>query len=206
MPRKELFGREYFEEGQWKPHDSYEYWWPRIGLVLQYRRGGAVLDIGCAYGIFLKHLPDSFEKYGMDISRFAIQRAKSYLRNVVVADVEEGIPFRREFDVITCFDVLEHLREPKRAMASIRRSLRKQGIAIIDTMLDTLFYRLTKPVFDRDPSHISIPTPEDIGLWFKNFVILKKICFLGVGPLEKFCLHVAPHVLARRVRLVVTKV
>jgi SAM-dependent methyltransferase len=38
----------------------------------------------------------------------------------------------RSFDLITCFDVLEHVVEPKRFLSNIRRHLAHGGLAIID--------------------------------------------------------------------------
>lgn len=56
-----------------------------------------------------------------------IAEAKSGAQ-VFVGDVLEA-PFRREsFDVITCFDVLEHLYEPRRVVAKVGEWLKPGGI------------------------------------------------------------------------------
>src|ERR1017187_2295335 len=56
-----------------------------------------------------------------------IAEAKSGAQ-VFVGDILEA-PFRREsFDVITCFDVLEHLHEPRRVMTKVGEWLKPGGI------------------------------------------------------------------------------
>lgn len=67
-----------------------------------------VLDIGCALGFLVQGFNDiGIETYGIDISKWAIKHAKP---NCQVVDITKGIPFEDNyFDLVTCFDILEHI-------------------------------------------------------------------------------------------------
>lgn len=68
-----------------------------------------VLDIGCALGFHVQGFRDNqVEAYGVDISEWAIKHGKP---NCQVIDItEQKLPFEDNFfDLITCFDVLEHI-------------------------------------------------------------------------------------------------
>jgi SAM-dependent methyltransferase len=105
-------------------------WGFRKVALDKYKQTGALLDLGCSSGSFLEFIQsESWKLYGIEMSaeeaRIAEQRSKA---KVFVGDVLDA-PFAREsFDVITCFDVLEHLYEPKRVMARVAEWLRPGGI------------------------------------------------------------------------------
>ena len=131
-----MFDKSYFsgkDSGYKNGYDSLKNktrWNPFVKEVLRFKNKGIVLDIGCAFGFFLKYLPN-FKRYGIDISSYAIERAKT-TPNVkfIVHDIEEKTNFKKNyFDVITAFDVLEHLNKPYNVLVEIRRLLKKDGIA-----------------------------------------------------------------------------
>ena len=103
--------------------NSPDRWEDRKAALTPYKQSGALLDLGCSSGSFLEFLrSESWKLYGIEMSaecaRTRRQRASA---QVFVGDILDA-PFRREsFDVITCFDVLEHLYEPRRVMATRRR-------------------------------------------------------------------------------------
>ena len=94
-------------------------------------KAGKVLDVGCAYGFMLEKFPDTFEKFGIDISDYAIAEAKKRLLNAIltVSNIEDVLPFTEEFfDIVICNDVLEHLENPENALNNIQRVLKRGGI------------------------------------------------------------------------------
>jgi SAM-dependent methyltransferase len=105
--------------------------WEAHGKKLtQYKQSGAVLDLGCSSGAFLESLKgESWERYGIEMSAECARRAEARTgAHVFVGDITEA-PFpAASFDVITCFDVLEHLYEPRRVLAKVREWLRPGGI------------------------------------------------------------------------------
>jgi len=93
---------------------------------------GKLLDIGCGAGDF----PEAFNYYlpnlkitAIDLSKKAIEKAKK--RNIkakfIVASAEK-LPFKdNSFDVVTCFDVLEHVKSPEKMLGEIQRVLKPGG-------------------------------------------------------------------------------
>jgi len=65
-----------------------------------------ILDVGCWRGDFLNSLPDTFDKTGVDI---CIEPLKNVRAKTISCSIEE-LPFpSNSFDLVTCFEVLEHL-------------------------------------------------------------------------------------------------
>jgi SAM-dependent methyltransferase len=112
--------------GQNSPHR----WRARQAALTPHKQSGAILDLGCSSGSFLGSLRgEGWKLHGIEMSKECakIAEAKSGAQ-VFVGDILEA-PFRREsFDVITCFDVLEHLYEPRRVMAKVGEWLKPSGI------------------------------------------------------------------------------
>jgi SAM-dependent methyltransferase len=102
------------------------------------------LDIGCATGFVVEALLElGYDAWGTDLSYWAVehpaQGAKGRLRQ---GDLMEGLPFlNREFDVVTCLEVLEHM-EPDMIPAvlnEIRRVTAKYVVATIPSFGDNQF-------------------------------------------------------------------
>jgi SAM-dependent methyltransferase len=105
-------------------------WEFRKETVAQYKHSGALLDLGCSSGSFLESLPrDSWKLYGIEMSAEGARTAETRTgAQVFVGDILDA-PFGPEsFDVITCFDVLEHLYEPRMVMARVGEWLKPGGI------------------------------------------------------------------------------
>jgi len=84
--------------------------------------GKMALDVGCGSGKRLLALSLlGYDVYGFDVSAEAVREAYKlgFQRKVLQWDVEESIPFNEEFDLVTCFSVLEHLYHPQRALTNI---------------------------------------------------------------------------------------
>ena len=66
----------------------------------------SILDVGCGAGDFLNHVPDSYQKVGVDFCAEPLR----LLRSPVVIGRIGALPFDSEqFDLVTCFELLEHL-------------------------------------------------------------------------------------------------
>ncbi len=106
-----------------------------------------ILDVGCNSGTFTKQIYNVFPEskiYGIDISRKAISYAKRKYKkiNFSVARAEK-LPFRNNsFDLVTCFEVLEHVDEPAKIINEISRVLRKKGNMIIIVPTENFLFRI----------------------------------------------------------------
>jgi SAM-dependent methyltransferase len=110
--------------------DSLAHWGFRKEAVAQYKQSGTLLDLGCSSGSFLEFMrSESWKLYGIEMSAEGARTAQGRSgAQVFVGDILDA-PFPREsFDVITCFDVLEHVYEPRRVMARVSEWLKPGGI------------------------------------------------------------------------------
>jgi len=105
-------------------------WIEHQRIVSQYKQRGAALDIGCSSGSFLASYPKgAWSLSGIEISAPEAELARARTgANVFVGDILDA-PFPAEsFDVVTSFDVLEHLHQPKASMEKIWHWLKPGGI------------------------------------------------------------------------------
>ena len=83
------------------------------------------LDIGCAFGYLVSSLRNfGIEAFGVDSSEYAISKVEGITKCFVeVSNLPDLIlpnSFPRNFDLITCIEVLEHLSEEE-AVRSVKR-------------------------------------------------------------------------------------
>ena len=105
-------------------------WGDRGDTLGRYKQSGALLDLGCSSGSFLEYIrSESWKLYGVEMSPEEARKAESRTGAQVFVGMVSDAPFAPEsFDVITCFDVLEHLYEPQRVMANVKAWLKPGGI------------------------------------------------------------------------------
>jgi SAM-dependent methyltransferase len=113
--------------------NSPERWRDRKAALTPYKQSGTLLDLGCNSGSFLAFMRSaSWKLYGIEMSAEGARTAEARSEaQVFVGDILDA-PFPREsFDVITRFDVLEHLYEPRRVMARVGEWLKPGGILYV---------------------------------------------------------------------------
>jgi SAM-dependent methyltransferase len=109
----------------------------RLASIEKYfARPGNLLDYGCAVGLFVKVAKEAgWAAKGYERSTWAAD----YGRNVLGVDIELGdgrkSSFQPEsFDVVTLWDVVEHLSNPRRVLESVKSWLCPGGIAVVTTV------------------------------------------------------------------------
>src|SRR6478672_4714925 len=98
--------------------------------------GHEVLDVGCADGDVGRLLQESGNRVsGLDRDEEAAEKARADLERVVVADLDRCSLLDHfepaSFDVVVLADVLEHLREPARALRDATELLREGGRLVL---------------------------------------------------------------------------
>lgn len=127
---------------------------------------GRLLDIGCATGIFLKTASSFYDCTGLDISRYAIEFAvNNYGVNAVcgtIFDVDFGSQL---FDMITMWDVIEHVRDPNKYVEKVSRLIQPNGLLVLSTgNVESLMFKLQKKNWHLliPPLHLFYFSPKTI--------------------------------------------
>jgi 2-polyprenyl-3-methyl-5-hydroxy-6-metoxy-1,4-benzoquinol methylase len=108
--------------------------------------GRDLLDVGCHAGFFLELARErGFRVAGVEPSRWAAEHAEATLGLAVFNGPIERYQTDRRFDVITLWDVIEHLEDPVGVLKRVRELLRPQGLLAFTTHnLDSLAARLLR--------------------------------------------------------------
>ena len=157
--------RDYFRQN---PAHKLEFYRSVVEQHLPSRRPTRVLDIGCGLGGFLACLrasdPDRtrFDLAGVDVSEFAIATNSSTYPDekfsVCPAEGIEGLG--QTFEIVTAFDVLEHLPRPDDAAAAISKSIVQDGaVILVVPVYDGPFGPVVK-LLDKDESHLQLQSRQ----------------------------------------------
>jgi SAM-dependent methyltransferase len=94
--------------------------------------GGAILDVGCGTGFVLEELKDRYEVHGLDAAEVAVDFChQKGLPNVHLGILGETDFGRRDFDLVTFLDVIEHLDDDVAAMKNARALMKKDGLLLV---------------------------------------------------------------------------
>jgi 2-polyprenyl-3-methyl-5-hydroxy-6-metoxy-1,4-benzoquinol methylase len=99
-------------------------------------RGGRLLDVGASAGFFVEQALDAgFDAYGVELSNEAVSSASPRVRErLTVGDVNAlALEVTTPFDVVTAFDLIEHVFDPVRFLQEIRRVARPGALLVITT-------------------------------------------------------------------------
>jgi 2-polyprenyl-3-methyl-5-hydroxy-6-metoxy-1,4-benzoquinol methylase len=119
----------------------------RAGLALigtHGLRAGSLLDVGCATGSFLSVAKAAgWDCRGVEVSAFAAAQARERTGCEVFSGRLEDAPFgSAAFDVITMWDLLEHLPDPLSGLKTARRLLKPSGLLLVNTPNENSLLRL----------------------------------------------------------------
>ncbi|MBI3940130.1 MAG: class I SAM-dependent methyltransferase [Acidobacteria bacterium] len=143
----------YPKEGYGAHPPDWKSWLKRLDTQLC--QGDRWLDLGCAYGFLVeKARGQGYRAMGCDISRYALVQSPG-LRGFLTEADALALPFRSEsLDLVTAFDVLEHLESPRQTIREMHRCLAPAGLAIITTPDPCRFSRVEPThVYERPPGH-----------------------------------------------------
>lgn len=120
-------------------------------LLGRISKGVKILEVGCSSGHLLRTLAAiglDVEYTGVDIDQYAIEKGTRFLEKNSITGIKkarlmvsgaENLPFQdEEFDVAISLNVLEHLKEPRKAISELLRCS-KQLVIIRTLMSDQTF-------------------------------------------------------------------
>lgn len=144
-------------------------------------RTSRLLEVGCAYGFFLREAAAKFEVTGIEIAEVAVEACKQAGLARVYCGTLDSVALDElgQFDIIVMLDVIEHLENPQCDMARLARMLRPGGVIVLSTgdfsapvaRLMQRRWRLMTP-----PQHLSFFTPKSIaGLARQNGLAVESL-------------------------------
>ena len=150
----------------------------RVPLLMEHgaTAGGRWLDVGCADGRFvLGAITKGFDAYGVERSAEARTMAaeEPKLAGRVFASMDEALS-HGPFDVITAWDVLEHLAAPIATLESLRAHLAPHGlVGAVVPVIDNVTARRWPAMWDqyKPPEH----------LWFFSRASLERALTRSIG-------------------------
>ena len=93
-----------------------------------------LLDVGACAGLFLSSLPAGWKSFAIEPSAAAGETLAAMGVPVIGRFLEPASPeYSRQMDVVTLFDVFEHLRQPGRCLTHACSYLKPGGYLIVST-------------------------------------------------------------------------
>ncbi|MFZ2621014.1 MAG: class I SAM-dependent methyltransferase [Minisyncoccia bacterium] len=128
---------------------------------------GTLLDVGSATGFFMDIAKKrGFEVVGVELSNYAAEIGRAKGLTIVASDLK-GAHFNNDkFDVITMFDVLEHVPNPKDFLLEAKRILKPGGFLVINTPNgDSVVARVLGSRWHLivPPEHLYYFSPKNVG-------------------------------------------
>ena len=103
-------------------------------LARRFAPGSRLLEVGCAYGYFLKEAARHFAVYGLEISEAAVAECRrNGLHEVRCGTLQTGATFDQGFDAIVLLDVIEHLVDPREDLGHLAALLNPGGVIVLTT-------------------------------------------------------------------------
>jgi SAM-dependent methyltransferase len=139
----------------------------------RFREGNRILDMGCGIGFFLEEAQSrGWDAFGSELESRAVEINRAKGLNCVQAPIDADTFEPGSFDVITAFEVVEHLRDPLAEAAVIARALRPGGLFYCTTPNFGSLSRRT--LRDRwsviaYPEHLTYFTPPTLRSWLGRF-------------------------------------
>ena len=182
------FMQERYVPYTWSVISAYEHF-PRYELSKEFIEDKDVLDFGCGTGYGSATLADAGARSvtGIDIDEKALEYARNnhkfenlnFIRNAQLADdIKDD-----SFDVITCYEMIEHVgeKEQERMLANFSRLLRNNGIFLGSTPNPVVTAK-----YGDNPYHIYEMTRDEFEAKLKKYFNYVTIVDQWVSPAVTF--------------------
>jgi SAM-dependent methyltransferase len=135
-----------------------------------FRKTNKILDIGCGTGFFLEVAKEKgWEVYGTEFTDEAVTICKNKGINMQKGRLTADWYNPEQFDIITSFEVLEHIYNPIEEVQNIHTILRKGGLFYLTTPNFNAVERyMLKDNYNviEYPEHLSYYTPKTLNYLF----------------------------------------
>lgn len=169
----------YYDERKAENYSGFV-WEKRIKIIRKYIKSGNFLDVGCAFGGFLKKASVYFIPHGVELSEYSGKHAKAMFGENIHIGTLNKHPFESGyFSVITMIELIEHAADPVFLLNESYKLLRKGGLLLIQTAnMNGMQAKLLKDNYAMYmPGHLSYFTRHNLT------ELLRKI---GFGKIQVF--------------------
>ena len=103
-----------------------------LEMIAKYKSTGAILDIGCSSGLFLDIAASKYSSYGIELNEADVRIARSKGHHVWDQPIEiVAFGDNDKFDIITLWDVFEHIKDGKTYLQNLKVRLQEDGIVFL---------------------------------------------------------------------------
>lgn len=161
------------------PDKKLDHYLATIDSHLSQQRDIRLLDIGCGRGAFLRRASEVFPDWkldGTDIDEQGVAYSRQLVPSATIqqADATDRLFEDETFDVVTAWDLLEHVTKPDGVFAVVSQILKPNGIF---TLVVPVYDGITGPLIrhlDQDHTHIHKRSRSWWLIWTaKHFEILE---------------------------------
>ncbi len=143
--------------------------------------GRSVLDAGCGlgYGTAILGRAGALTAHGVDIDPAALLRSQELFGEHAKFGGGDlmNLPTPRDaFDLVVCFEALEHVPDPERALDELQRVVRDGGVVLVSSP-NRGVYPAGNPFHLRE--YTSAELEEELGKRFTNVRLMRQNVFLG---------------------------
>ncbi len=145
-------------------------------MLKRYPEAKRVLDVGCGYGLLLKHLEDlPLELTGVEFSKTAVNYAR---RNVPKATIHQGdvenVGLSTESqDCIFMIAALEHVKDPHATLRRLHTLLAPGGLLVVQVPYSAPYLKVKRwlpwlPITLGAPAHLFDFSPKTLRRYFEE--------------------------------------
>jgi len=186
----------------------------RHRAIRRYAKAGHLLDVGCGAGAFLEGMRErGWEVEGIEPGVRAATYAREELGlEIQNATLEEAHLEPVSLDVVTMWNVLEHLSDPAQSLNRIREALRPGGLLVFAIpnveSYDLRLFRQYWAGYDL-PRHLFVFPPETLQEMVRSvgFEVLDRRCIYGTYNAFAYSARFAMNdrLNSRRIRSILTR-
>ncbi len=106
----------------------------RVKIFIRKKQNGLLLDIGCGSGSFIKYVAKhtQFKVMGTEVNKKQVDRLqKTDAFPILLGDIDQLSLPSDHFDVITLWDVIEHVPDPISMLTEINKIIKPDGLVVI---------------------------------------------------------------------------
>lgn len=137
-----------------------------LEFITKYVAKGNLLDVGCSSGLFLDIAASKFSSCGIELNRAEVEIARSKGHYVWDQQIDQiNLEGNEQFDVITLWDVFEHIKDGKIYLDKLKEKIKDDGIIFMQIpSSDSLAARIMREkcnMFD-GLEHVNLYSPKTI--------------------------------------------